>query len=162
MRTFFRFAIALCLSALLCGCVRGRLGPQFNAVTPRSEALSVTLAWNPNTESTLAGYNLYYGTASRAYSGKVAVGTVTNATVPNLQKGQTYFFSVTATNTAGLESGYSNEVQWPPVTTNIIHISSVWVTNILQTTGVTNWSISLTNPPGTRYYRHDIRRESLP
>jgi hypothetical protein len=38
------------------------------------------------------------------------VGNVTRATVNGLQAGLTYYFAVTATNSAGLESDYSNEV----------------------------------------------------
>jgi len=33
-----------------------------------SDAGSVRLAWDPNTEPDLAGYRVYYGTSSRAYS----------------------------------------------------------------------------------------------
>jgi hypothetical protein len=71
----------------------------------------VTLAWNPNVEAGLTGYNVYYGTVSRAFSGRMLVGrNWTNATVTNLVAGQTYYFALTAINIAGLESGYSAEV----------------------------------------------------
>lgn len=72
---------------------------------------NVTLAWDTNTETNLAGYRLYYGTAPQVYSGNVLVGAaVTTATVSNLQAGQTYYFALKATNYAGLESSYSSEV----------------------------------------------------
>jgi len=67
------------------------------------------LAWDPNAESNLAGYKVYVGTASSVYGTPVDVGLVTTFEVINLTKGQTYYFAVTAYNSAG-ESGDSNEV----------------------------------------------------
>jgi hypothetical protein len=69
----------------------------------------VTLAWNPNSESDLAGYKIYYGTAPRVYGSPIIIGTQTTYTLTGLPVG-TYYFAVTAYNTSGLESGYSNEV----------------------------------------------------
>lgn len=75
-----------------------------------ARAETVTLAWDPNTETDLAGYRLHYGTASRSYTQRVDAGNVTQYTFPNLLAGQTYYFAATAYNTAGNESGYSAEV----------------------------------------------------
>jgi hypothetical protein len=78
-----------------------------------SGAQSVTLAWNSNSETNLAGYRLYYGQASRSYSGIVPVGKhETSATVTNLEAGLTYYFAVTAYTGDGLESDYSDEVRY--------------------------------------------------
>jgi hypothetical protein len=71
---------------------------------------SVTLAWDPNSEPDLAGYRLYYGTASRSYYRTVEVAGGTSVPVADLDPGTTYYFAVTAYNTAGLESDFSNEV----------------------------------------------------
>ncbi len=71
---------------------------------------SVTLAWDPNPEPDVSGYIVYFGNASRDYPSSTNVGNVTTATVYGLQEGLTYYFAITATNTAGLESDYSNEV----------------------------------------------------
>jgi len=71
---------------------------------------SVTLAWDPNPEPDVSGYIVYFGNASRNYPYHTNVGNVTTATVYGLQEGLTYFFAITATNTSGLESDYSNEV----------------------------------------------------
>ena len=72
---------------------------------------SVTLAWDANSETDLTGYKVYVGTASRTYGTPASVPLTANTgyavTVPI---GMTQFFAVTAYNTAGLESGYSNEV----------------------------------------------------
>jgi fibronectin type 3 domain-containing protein len=78
-------------------------------VTPPS---SVTLTWNANTESDLAGYKVYRATASGAYGAPIAAipGNTTSYTAIGLQFGTTYFFVVTAYDIAGNESAYSNEV----------------------------------------------------
>jgi hypothetical protein len=67
------------------------------------------LEWDPNTETDLAGYKVYAGTSSSAYGAPVDVGKVTTFQIINLQPGTTYYFAVTAYNSAS-ESGYSNEV----------------------------------------------------
>ena len=73
---------------------------------------SVTLIWNANTESDLAGYKVYRATASGAYGAPIATltGNVTNYAAMGLQVGTTYFFAVTAYDNAGNESILSNEV----------------------------------------------------
>jgi len=73
---------------------------------------SATLTWDPNTESDLAGYKVYRATASGAYGAPIATltGNVTNYGDMGLQVGTTYFFVVTAYDTAGNESTVSNEV----------------------------------------------------
>ncbi|PYV18749.1 MAG: hypothetical protein DMG07_03255 [Acidobacteria bacterium] len=72
-------------------------------------AADVKLVWDPNSEPTLSGYNLYYGTAPRNYSTKISVGRTSTYTVTGLGAG-TYYFAVTAYNVLGNESPYSNEV----------------------------------------------------
>lgn len=73
-------------------------------------AANVKLGWDANSEPDIAGYRLYYGVVSAAYNQTVDVGTNITATASNLQSGLTYFFAVTAYNTSGLESEFSNEL----------------------------------------------------
>ena len=73
-------------------------------------APTVTLVWDPNPESNIAGYRLQYGTTSRNPSTIIDVGNTTTRTVAELAYSTTYYFTVTAYNTAGLESGRSSEV----------------------------------------------------
>lgn len=61
----------------------------------------------------LTGFKIYYGTSSGSYSNVTDVGNVTSYTVANLSTG-TYYFAVTAYDTAGVESAYSNEVVLTP------------------------------------------------
>ncbi len=81
----------------------------FLALTSATLAADITIAWDANTETDLAGYKVYYGTASRVYGTPIVISKQTTYTITGLAPG-TYYISVTAFNTAGLESGFSNEV----------------------------------------------------
>jgi hypothetical protein len=70
----------------------------------------VTLSWDPNSESDLGGYRIYYGTGTRTYNWFVDVGKVTTHTITGLADGSTYYFTATAYDTSHHESTYSNEV----------------------------------------------------
>lgn len=71
---------------------------------------SASLTWDPSTDTSLAGYNLYTGTQSGVYGPPVSVGLNTSYTAGNLTGGKTYYFAVTAVSTSGTESAHSNEV----------------------------------------------------
>lgn len=70
---------------------------------------SATLAWQPSSDPAVVGYQIYYGTASHTYTDMVNVGPSTTATVSNLLTGSTYYFAVTAYNSSGVQSPFSNE-----------------------------------------------------
>jgi fibronectin type 3 domain-containing protein len=74
------------------------------------QADSVTLAWDANSESDIAGYKIYYGRSSRNYTNCIDVGKRTSYTVSGIQMGLTYYFATTAYDADGYESYYSNEV----------------------------------------------------
>ena len=79
---------------------------------PAALTAQIKLAWNPNTESNLAGYKVYYGTNPRTYSAVINVGNVTTYTLTGLVAGEMYYIAVTAFDTSvpPNESAYSNEV----------------------------------------------------
>ena len=79
----------------------------------------VTLAWDANSEPNIAGYKVYYGTASRVYNWYFDVGKVTTYSVTGLTDGSTYFFAATAYDTSGVESTYSSEVSYNGCTYSI-------------------------------------------
>ena len=72
----------------------------------------VTLMWDPNSESDLAGYRIYYGIVSRSYDNAIDVGNTETCIVTGLIPGATYYFAATAYNTSELESDYSNEIEY--------------------------------------------------
>lgn len=73
---------------------------------------SVELAWDANPETNIGGYKLHYGTSARNYTQTVNVGKVTTGVIEGLTKGVIYYFAVNAYNTNGLESDYSDEVNY--------------------------------------------------
>ena len=87
--------------------------PVRGTVVQGSSGNTVTLAWDANTEPDLAGYKVYWGRSSGHYDNTpvptVAPSANPTFTTPALPNG-TWYFAVTAYNTAGMESGYSNEV----------------------------------------------------
>jgi hypothetical protein len=73
---------------------------------------SVTLSWVASTSQSVAGYNIYRGTASGGpYSTKVnsAVINATTFTDTAVLAGQTYYYVGTTMDVSGNESGYSNQ-----------------------------------------------------
>jgi hypothetical protein len=95
------------LRALLSGC-------SILAVYSAPEkAGGITLTWDPNSEADIAGYRLHYGTVSGVYTSQLDLGNKTTATIPVLIVGKTYFFALTAYDTAGEESQLSNEISYP-------------------------------------------------
>jgi hypothetical protein len=89
-------------------------------------AAQVSLGWNAITTNTdgspctdLAGYKIYYGTASHQYSSYRDVGNVVTYNLTGLSTGTTYYIVATSYDTSGVESDYSNEVVYsvPPACT---------------------------------------------
>jgi fibronectin type 3 domain-containing protein len=81
--------------------------------SPLTFGLDYILQWDSNDEADLAGYKVYVGTSSRIYGPPITLGLVTTYTgsiqIPEDAK-TTYYFAVTAYDTSGLESNYSNEI----------------------------------------------------
>jgi hypothetical protein len=76
---------------------------------PQALPADVTLTWDASTGTGLGGYKLYRGLASKSYTVTADVGNVTTFAVTGLTAG-TYYFAVTAYDTARSETGFSNEV----------------------------------------------------
>ena len=74
-----------------------------------AEASSVTLAWDPSTDTSITGYRISYGNQSGVYTGSVTTSKVTSYTIGTLAPGLVYYFTVQAVNSSGL-SPRSNEV----------------------------------------------------
>ena len=74
---------------------------------------SAGLSWTANTEPDLTGYKVYIGTQSGLYSPPTTVGTTNTYTATNLTSGKTYYFCVSAFDSAGNESPCSSEISKP-------------------------------------------------
>ncbi len=76
----------------------------------RSEAIRLT--WDASATPDIAGYRLYQGPSKDVFDTIKDVGTSTTAQVLGLSPNQTYYFTVTAYNSANLESDPSNVVAY--------------------------------------------------
>jgi hypothetical protein len=81
----------------------------FTIAPALSTAASVSLVWDANSESAVSGYIVHYGPASGQYSNRLSIGNRTSHTVTGLQPG-TWYFAITACDSFGTESIFSNEV----------------------------------------------------
>jgi hypothetical protein len=75
-------------------------------------APTLTLSWIASTSTNVANYKIYYGTTSGSYTQAVSAGPLTQTTITGLTPGTTYFLAATASDDAGLESGYSIEISF--------------------------------------------------
>jgi hypothetical protein len=84
---------------------------------PSSGNAAVTLGWTPPTTNSdgshlddLAGYRIYYGTTEGQYTQSVTLSNpgLTAYMVENLTTPGTYYFTISAFDDVGNESGYSN------------------------------------------------------
>lgn len=82
-----------------------RLGTATNNPLPSTN--TVLLDWDLKSN---LNYRIYYGPASRRYTNSVQIGATNVGWVRGLMPGGLYFFGVTATDSLGQESDYSNEV----------------------------------------------------
>jgi hypothetical protein len=89
-------------------------------------AASVALQWDAVSDSDLAGYKVYYqaNSSTMPFQGSIVdVKNQTSTTIGNLDPNNAYYFAVTAYNTSGVESSYSNVVNIPEMvspTTSIV------------------------------------------
>ena len=71
----------------------------------------ITLQWDPNSENDIAGYSVYWGRTSGVY---IKILTVMQPLARvGIRGTNTIYFAVTAIDTKGLESDFSNEVHYP-------------------------------------------------
>lgn len=70
------------------------------------------LSWDASGGPNLEGYKIYQAMTSGGYGAPITTlpMDVTSYTVTGLETDTTYFFSVTAYNSSGAESSFSNEV----------------------------------------------------
>jgi hypothetical protein len=100
--------------------------------TPSAYSAQVTLAWDSNTETDLAGYKIYYGNSSRNYTHSIDVKdrNANTCTISDLIEGQTYYFAATAYNNSLVQSDYSIEVS------RTINAATTTISQITTTTSL--------------------------
>ena len=75
---------------------------------------SVTLAWNPSISLDVAGYMIYYGTASHVYTGvQLVLGNATSVTISGLVPGTTYYFAATAVDIPAMKAVFPTKPVTP-------------------------------------------------
>jgi len=73
---------------------------------------SVDLSWGASSSSNVQGYNVYRaGVSGGPYAAVVSANSGTTFVDGSVQSGQMYYYVVTAVDTSGAESAYSNQVQ---------------------------------------------------
>src|SRR2546429_807656 len=89
-------------------------------------AVTVTLAWDPSSDTNVVGYVLYNGVTDASYINNRDVGNQTSVTLTNVLGGVGNFFFVTAYDSNGVESVPSNLIgtnfpgTYPPPTISAI------------------------------------------
>jgi hypothetical protein len=79
--------------------------------SPDGKVTYITLQWDPNSENDIAGYNVYWGRTTGVY---VKILTVLQpAARVGVRGTNIIYFAVTAFDSSGLESDFSNEVHYP-------------------------------------------------
>jgi Fibronectin type III domain len=82
----------------------------FALMSSSAFAAGVTLAWDPNDESDVAGYIVKYGSQPKEYRYQVDAGMATSVKLDGLVSGRTYYFTVQAYGTDGSKSALAPEL----------------------------------------------------
>jgi hypothetical protein len=119
-------------------------------------ASTVVLQWDPNTDTDLAGYKVYYqadsstqpfhGTGATQGPSPIDVHNQTTATISGLDPAHPYYFAVTAYNTSGVESVYSNIVYVPELVSPTVSLS--YPTNNATVSGTVSVTASASDNVG--------------
>ena len=89
-------------------------------------AQKVRLAWNASPSPDVVSYRIHFGTNVGSYSFVTNVGLVRTQTVALPHTGR-WFFAATAVDANGMESPFSNQVQWEAKPVAPVVQSETWV-----------------------------------
>ena len=104
-------------------------------------AQKVRLAWDASPSPEVVGYRIHFGTNGANYSFVTNVGLVQTQTVVVPHTGR-WFFAATAVDANGMESPFSNQVQWEAKPVAPVVQSETWVrlTPVIErSTNLVSW-----------------------
>ena len=104
-------------------------------------AQNVTLAWDASPSVGVGGYRIYYGLQAGSYLFWTNAGLVLTQTVVLPHPGR-WFFAATAVSTNGIESAFSNEVEWEARPSAPVVHGETWVrlTPVIErSTNLVSW-----------------------
>lgn len=104
-------------------------------------AQKVRLAWDASPSPGVVGYRIHFGTNGANYTLVTNVGLVRTQTVVLPHTGR-WFFAATAVDSNGLESPFSNQIQWEakPAAPVVHGESFVRLTPVIErSTNLVNW-----------------------
>lgn len=111
-------------------------------------AQSVTLAWDASPSPGVVGYRIHFGTNANSYAFVTNAGlTLTQAVI--LPHPGRWFFAATAVDGNGIESDFSNVVEWEAKPVAPVVQSETWVrlTPVIErSTNLVDW-VSATGEP---------------
>jgi len=121
-------------------------------------ASTVALQWDASADAGLAGYKVYYqsdspiqpftGTGAAQGASPVSIQNQTSATISGLDPSRSYYFAVTAHDTSGVESNYSNIVHVPelvpPVTSITFPVNNTTVSGTISLTASSTDNVGVT------------------
>ena len=129
---------------------------------PIFAAQDVVISWNPSGVSAVAGYKIYYGSASHNYVNVVDAGSATNVTISGLAEGASFYFAAKTYDALNHESVFSEEVVGyiPPAVVMVTNDPAV-VTNPPSVDSgagdpTTNTTVSTTPQSGLHQVRNVI------
>ncbi|HKJ03980.1 MAG TPA: fibronectin type III domain-containing protein [Geopsychrobacteraceae bacterium] len=136
----FVFLFILTLTTLMTACgsdvgefsgsngsvIGGGIGSEVPATggDAESEVPAITLAWDESSDQNIAGYKVYYNSGEATFppgvfganegTSPIDVGNSTTATISGLSEAELYYVTVTAYDSSGNESTFSNIVSTYP------------------------------------------------
>ena len=106
-----------------------------------AQAQKVRLAWDASPSPGITHYRIHFGTNVGNYSFVTNVGLVRTQTVVVPHTGR-WFFAATAVDANGMESPFSNQVQWEAKPTALVVHGESWVrlTPVIErSTNLVSW-----------------------
>jgi hypothetical protein len=95
-------------------------------ISTQSLAVGIKLNWNPNQEPDLQGYKIHYGFKTRHYTLEQDVGKTNSYELTSLQANTEYFLALTAYDSEGNESSYSEELHFKLGDTRAPKLSGIY------------------------------------